>query len=479
MNWITILWPMVAATCLTMAFINLRLAMSRGRRGPHLFFFTAALAVAALAVLEMMLLHAVSLGGYQAILHRVQVPLWVMVVSVAGFVKTFFGTGRNWLALAAVGLNTVVLIASFVAPAPAIREAVAICRAETFGGMEFTLATFSNGPWNVPAVISITLLLLFVADASIALWRKGERRRAAVVGGGIVLFLLTGRLYGVLVEAGVVRTPYFFSFCFLGVVMAMGHELSEEVMRAAQRKLEMEQLRSQLAHAGRVSMMGQLATALAHELNQPLGAILRNAEAAELILQSDSPDLEEVAAIVSDIRRDDLRAGGVIDRLRSLLKRRDLALHPVSPAELLSEVVSMLRSDASARRVQLELEISQALPLVRGDRVHLQQVLLNLVLNAMDALSTGERRVILRAHTGPSRTVVVSVSDTGSGIPDDKLKQVFEPFYTTKSSGMGMGLPISRTIIQMHGGNLTAENNPGGRGATFRFSLPAEEGGGA
>ena len=212
---------------------------------------------------------------------------------------------------------------------------------------------------------------------------------------------------------------------------------------------------------GRVTMMGQLASALAHEINQPLGAILRNAEAAELFMQNASPDLDEIRAIVADIRKDDQRAGAVIDRMRGLLKRQTLDTRALDVGELVGDVRALVRADAAARHVKLEVDVPGDLPPVRGDRVHLQQVLLNLILNGW-MRSTGQigedRRVSVTALLCGAQTVEIAVSDTGSGIPADKLAHIFDSFFTTKPNGMGMGLPISRTIIEAHGGRLWAEN---------------------
>ncbi|MCX6878386.1 MAG: ATP-binding protein [Verrucomicrobia bacterium] len=239
-------------------------------------------------------------------------------------------------------------------------------------------------------------------------------------------------------------------------------------------EMETRELRGHLAHADRVTLLGQLASALAHELSQPLGAILRNAEAAEMILQTPAPDLDELRAIVTDILSDDQRAGHVIERLRSLLKRRSLDPQPINLQAVIAEVLALVHADAAARQVKLAFAATPALHMVLGDRVHLQQVLLNLLVNAMDALDAcnpDQRSIQVVAHRTDVATVEVRVSDNGPGLPGDSPERWFEPFFTTKPNGMGMGLPVSRTIIEAHQGKLWAEHGPQG-GACFCFTVP-------
>ncbi len=262
-----------------------------------------------------------------------------------------------------------------------------------------------------------------------------------------------------------------------GGVAVLSRGVLFDITDRKQAEHETDRLQIEIAHVGRVSMMGQLASALAHEINQPLGAILRNAEAAEIFLQDPSPDLIEVRAILADIRKDDQRAGQVIDRMRGMLKRNKLDTQPVEVTELVSDVVAMVRADALARQSRLEIDVPNSLPRVCGDRVQLQQVLLNLILNGLDSLqgtSRDDRLVRLSARLDETQTVEITVSDSGQGIPTEKLQRVFDPFFTTKTKGMGMGLPISRNIIEAHSGRLWAENNRGG-GAIFRFTLPVAE----
>jgi two-component system sensor kinase FixL len=251
-----------------------------------------------------------------------------------------------------------------------------------------------------------------------------------------------------------------------------------QLRRRRRAELDRQRSRDELAHVARVSTMGQLASTLAHELSQPLGAILRNCEAAELFLQKNPPDHEEVKAILTDIRQDDQRAGAVIDRMRAMLKRRDLQLEPLGLRELCERVAALAHTELEARRVELHVELPSDLPPVQGDRVQLQQVLLNLLINGAEATNgspTERQRLVLRARQTDNQHVEVSVSDAGQGIPVDKLTQIFEPFFTTKVTGMGMGLAISQTIVNAHGGRMWAENNPDG-GATVRFTVKVTRG---
>lgn len=230
---------------------------------------------------------------------------------------------------------------------------------------------------------------------------------------------------------------------------------------------------SELAHVNRQATSSDLSSSIAHELNQPLGSILTNAESAELILKSDNPDLAEVREILADIKRDDLRAGEVIRRLRGFLKRTPFESRELDLNDVMSETFKFLSVQASARNVALYLQTAPGALRIKGDAVQLQQVILNLVVNSMDALVAIPygRAVIGRTELNGGSSVVISISDSGPGIPADKLSQVFDPFFTTKDQGMGVGLSIARTIILAHKGQIWAENQSSG-GAAFHFSLP-------
>ena len=238
------------------------------------------------------------------------------------------------------------------------------------------------------------------------------------------------------------------------------------------------QRREELAHMTRIATMGELTASLAHEINQPLAAILSNAQAALRLLARDGASSEEIREILSDIAADDQRAGEVIRRMRSLLRKGEASPVAVDVNELVDDVASLVRGEMILQNISLALELAPDLPYVYGDRVQLQQVLLNLIVNALDAMrdAPGESRsVVIRTSAPASRSVEISVKDAGAGVPADRIGQIFEPFVTTKSQGLGLGLSICRSIIQAHGGRIGCTNNAD-RGCTFRFTLPAHEG---
>jgi signal transduction histidine kinase/integral membrane sensor domain MASE1 len=243
-------------------------------------------------------------------------------------------------------------------------------------------------------------------------------------------------------------------------------------------ELDAQRSRQQLAHYSRVSTMGELTASLAHQLNQPLASILNNAEAARLMLQNGETDLAEIAQILADIVDDDVRASDVIRRLRAMMSKTTIEHVVLDVNGVIREVATLMTSDAIIRNVSVTFDLDANAPLVRGDRIELQQVILNLLVNAIDAVTgrpVRERQVVVRSRSEPDEYVVVSVHDSGFGFGPEVAVNMFEPFFSTKTGGMGMGLAIARSIVEAHDGGVWAENNPD-KGATFFVRLPLAPG---
>ncbi len=483
MSLVTTLWSMGAAAALTLAVLYGVVWTVDRRNLANLTLSVVAIAMAGVARCEVGMMHAATAAEYAEWVRLCYLPLTFALVGQVVFVHLFLGTGRSNLLWTIVGIRGLVLVVNFLTyPAFALREFGSLRHAQFLGDWVAVPGAIVLRPWHWLSLASSVLVIIFVADAALRLWRRGgaeERRKALVAAGGIGAPLLASIVYAQSVLLGALPLPLLVTPSYLITIIVMAVELSRGFLLYRQTRQELEELRSELARAGRVTALGQLASALAHELSQPLGAILRNAEAAEIHLNNSSPDLEELRAIVSDIRKDDRRAGDVIEQMRALIKRRTLEMNPLALSELVEDVVSLVHSDAVARHVALECVVAPGLPLVSGDRVHLSQVLLNLIMNGMDAIQasqSGNKRVVIEARPREEGKVEVAVTDSGPGVPPEVIDKVFDPFYTTKSEGLGMGLPISRTIIEAHGGRLWAERASGGRGLTFRFTLAQAQG---
>jgi len=249
-----------------------------------------------------------------------------------------------------------------------------------------------------------------------------------------------------------------------------------DISERKQAEEESRLLREELAHVNRLATMGELSAALAHELNQPLTAILSNAQAAQRFLGHESPDLDELRAALADIVEADRRASGVIQRLRALLTKGKPECSQQDINEIVREVVELVRSDAVGRKIILSLKLEDNLPMVKVDRIQLQQVLLNLIINGFDAMLEvdGRRELQLQTSRDSAEVVNISVIDSGAGLEQEKMRHMFDAFFTTKPTGMGMGLSICRSIIDAHGGRLWASTNSE-RGMTLHIQLPVAE----
>jgi two-component system, LuxR family, sensor kinase FixL len=729
MSWITIVWSMNAAACLTLAGISLLVWCKQRENWVHLLFSASAVAAAAIAAFELEMMRCETVGRYEALVRWIHVPTWVLIVSFVSFVRLYLHAGRPWLAWTICALRTVVLILNFIFTPNLNFRKISGLHHFSWGGETLSVPFGIANPWGLLSSVSLFLLLIFSVDATIVVWRRGDRRRALFVGGSMIFGAILA-WHVPLVIWGIIEVPFFLCFTYSGIIAAMAYELSNDMAQAAdvarqlqareadlretkqrmelaanaadlgmwmwdiarneiwitdkgrtlfgfapsekldferfrrvlhpedrqrvlqavddtlrtgaeyeteyrvilpdgrsrwiagrghvefngdglpiwmrgaalditKRKLAEEQFRlvveaapnamimvntegritlvntqaeavfgyareelighpiemlvperfrshhagdrhgyfgdaqarpmgagrelfgrrkegsevaveiglnpihtseglfvlasiidiserkqaelerarqrNELAHLSRVTMLGELSGSLAHELNLPLTAILSNAQAAQRILANGEGDLAEFREILNEIVSEDKRAAEVIRRLRLLLKKGEVQQHSLRINKVVRDVLRLMRGDLINQRVTVDIELAQNLPAVTGDPIQLQQVLLNLMVNACDAMTdcnTPERRLLIRSGIeNGSSAVIVSVTDWGGGIPEEKTEQIFEPFFTTKTKGMGLGLSVCRSIIAAHRGELWATNNAD-RGATFHFSLP-------
>ena len=604
---------MMAAASLTLGAIHL-LSWFRHRADlAHVAFFALATSVAVFSFFEVSIVGARTPADYASWLRWAHVPISAIVILIVGFVRLYFGAGRRWLAWAAVGTRLLALLLNFVTGENLNFQEVTALVHTTLWGAAVAAPVGVLNPWQVVAQIDNLLLVAFVVDASIALWRRGDavsRRRAVVVGGSIGMCVFVVTAFAALLLSGAVRAPTILTPGFLIVVVAMGYELSWDVVAAAQiaarlrlseaslraseerfravveavpsaillvdaqgtirlantqaealfghpraamvgRAVDMlipprfraghdalrrtlseqapparrmgygreihalradgaevpvevalEPMRSadepyvlvslvdiserqqnernaaaqrdQIAHLSRVAMLGELSGSLAHELNQPLAAILSNAQAAQRLLARSPPQLQTVSEILTDIVTSDRRAGAVIERLRSMLRKEEMKHQLLDVNDVAEESLRLMHSDLLNRRVSVQTSFAESLPPVSGDRVQLQQVMLNLLINGCDAMAGREREAQLHVSSRLNERghVTVAVADNGKGIPEADIERIFEPFVTSKAHGIGLGLAICRSIIEAHGGRLWATNlSP--HGASLQFELPA------
>jgi C4-dicarboxylate-specific signal transduction histidine kinase len=246
---------------------------------------------------------------------------------------------------------------------------------------------------------------------------------------------------------------------------------AEEKARESEQRYR--EVQTELAHANRVATMGQLTASIAHEVNQPIAATVTNAQAALRWLNAQPPNIDEVGQTLRQIVKDAGRAGDVLGRIRNLVRKAPTRKEPVDINDAVHEMIELTRGEAAKSGASVQTRLSEGLPLIEADRVELQQVLLNLIMNALEAMrgvSDGERQLVVSTEV-ESNFVLVTVRDSGPGFGPGGPDEAFAPFYTTKSTGLGMGLSICRSIIEAHGGRLWASANVP-RGAVFEFTVP-------
>jgi PAS domain S-box-containing protein len=329
--------------------------------------------------------------------------------------------------------------------------------------------------WEYPD-ITCARIVIYDLDYRTASYRVTPWRQSAPI-------LIQGRSAGYVEVGYLEERPVKDEGPFLAPERRLIDNVAERLGRIAERLITAERLRDQeqqlrerLTHLSRVSTMGEMASSLAHELNQPLTAVATYAQALRRLAVSGSMEEAELLSVLDRIAAEAIRAGNIVHRLKELVRRRETRREPCSVNALISDVEHLAAADARLHDAQLHLELAPELPAVHADGIQIQQVVLNLIRNAVDAMedtAPPERRVLVSTGLHEGDTVLVAVSDQGCGTLEDQRDLLFQPFFTTKQTGLGVGLSISKSIVTAHGGRMWFTPNPDGRGTTFCFTLPS------
>ena len=483
MSYLTIAWSMCAGACAALGLIQFLLWLRGLDRREALLASVMSLAAAVTALLELALMNARDVARYGRLLQWENLSVYALIVSLVLFVRIRLGSQRTWLISLILLLWSVAVVVNFLFPHSVIfLEIDRLDVRQTFWGETFATASGQGNPWVILTYVASLLIFGYVIAEAARVWRAGDRHLALTVGGSISLFMVLGGMHAPLVDQGALRMPYMVSFAYLAIVIALVYELAASARIALQMEKqrsealdEAREARDDLERVARLSLLGELAASIAHELNQPLAAILTNAQAAQRLLAVPAPDLDEQRAIVGDVVRDAKRAGQIIHGMRALLQKGERR-HERMDAAIVRETIGLLHSELQQHRIKVKLPGDVPWVGFEADRVGMQQVILNLVSNAARALCEvpEPQRLLEIALSDLGDRVCLSIADRGPGIEPNDLPRLFERFYSTKSDSMGMGLAICQHIVRSHGGRIEASNRPGG-GAEFRVTLPKGE----
>ncbi len=477
MSLLVVVWSMIAAASGILALLNLFLWLQDRRAWVFLLFAVMAFGAAAVSLLEMFLFSSPDPVRNDQLITWHTVAIAVVLIPMVWSVRTYLPSARVWAAFLISLMWGIGLLINFLMPGNLIfSEITAVDQRMTFWGDTFYVPKGTPNEWKWLPDLTVVLIPLYMIDA---FWRGRNSSKGSsslVITIGVVMFVVLAGAHAMLVDFGVINSPYMIGAAFLFMVLSLTWDYAREVVRARVLEVELAQAHLETERLMRANQLGEVAGAIAHELKQPLTAMLFGAQAAQKFLARTEPDLDEIRDILADIVRDDKRARDIITNMWSMLAEESVPEEIFDPKSAIQEVIDITSKELDQNGVAVQFKTTGKLQEITGHRAAFQQVVFNLILNALHAIkesSCSEREIqisLAEEHDG----VEMEVRDSGPGISEEVLQQLFKPFVTTKKGGLGMGLVISRRIVEAHGGRMTAWNVEGG-GASFLIWLPERE----
>lgn len=477
MSYLVVIWIVWASMSFMLGTMHLVFWLSNRDRNAYLLSATMGFAAAASGIIEMLMLLSQSSRAYELLLLWENFAIFLILVPLVWFIRDYFGTGRVWLASLITLLWCIGIAVNFLLPGNLTFSHVQeLQQVVTFWGEAFSLPVGEVNPWKVLPDIASLLILLYVLDASIVLWREQRRNRAWIVGGAVVVFILVAGIHTPLVDQGVLHSPYIINFAFQAIVMALSYQVVKDAVKANRYARELDDMRRDFDRMSRTTLLGEYASILAHELNQPLTAILSNAQAARKYLEAEDCRREQLEEILDDIVRDDCRASETIAWLRNMLQEEGGGKEWFDLRVALDEILNLLGRDLRRMGIRLSETYDEPLPAMYARRKEIQLLVLNLLTNAIKAINEmpKNRRQIQLSVRRAEGCILVEVSDLGKGVPVELQDTLFDAFVTGSEDGFGMGLALCRRITESHGGRIWADFS-NATGTAVSFTLPVEK----